>query len=137
MPASAVKSKKVGRAKGQKAAPTVSGNSRAGIIFSPARCNRYLKQGRYSQRFGQSAGVFMAGVLEYLCAEVLDLAHQVCTEQKKKTLQPKHLNLAFRTDQELGLLMHHATFTSSSVPVNVHPFHLKGKAAKDHAAASQ
>ena len=53
----------------------------------------------------------MSGVLEYLCAEVLDLAVVEAEKNKKKTIQPKHLNLAFRNDQELGLLMHHAIFT--------------------------
>ena len=52
----------------------VSGASKAGLIFAPARCQRAIKQGRYSDRYGKSAGVFMAGVLEYLTAEVLDLA---------------------------------------------------------------
>ena len=66
----------------------------------------------------------MAGVLEYLTAEVLDLAQVECDAMKNKTIQPKHLNLAFRRDQELGMLMQHATFTSSSVISNVHPSHL-------------
>lgn len=73
----------------------------------------------------------MAGAIEYLTAEVLELAIDVAHAQKKKTLQPKHLNLAFRGDQELGQLMHHATFTSSSVLPSINPFHLQGKAAKD------
>jgi hypothetical protein len=73
----------------------------------------------------------MAGVLEYLVAEVLDLSKIEADETKMKTLQPRHINLAFRKDQELSMLMHHATFTSSSVIVETHPFHLQGKAAKD------
>jgi len=61
--------------------------------------------GRYSDRYSKSAGVFMAGVLEYLTAEVLDLAQVECGAMKNKTIQPKHINLAFRRDQELGMLM--------------------------------
>ena len=112
-------------------AAAVSGASRAGLAFAPARATRALREGRYALRTGASAGVFMAGVLEYLTAEVFDLAVTEMAAAKNKSIQPKHLNLAFRRDQELGQLMHHATFTASSVPVETHPFHLKGKAAKD------
>ena len=116
---------------GKKVGTSVTGASRAGLLFAPARCQRHLREGRFSTRVGSSAGVFMAGVLEYLTAEVLELAVDVAADMKNKTLQPKHLNLAFRGDQELGQLMHHATFTASSVPVVTHPFLLAGKAAKD------
>ena len=115
----------------------MSGASRAGLMFAPSRASRYLREGRYSERTGSSAGVFMAGVLQYLTMEVLDLAFIEMEQNKKKTIQPKHLNLAFRSDQELGQLMHHATFTQSTVPLEIHPFLLKGKAAKDAHDASQ
>jgi histone H2A len=118
-----------GRVPGQ---VVVSGASRAGLIFAPARATRVLREGRYSSRCGASAGVFMAGVLEYLTSEVLELAVIEMESMKNKSIQPKHINLAFRSDQELGQLMHHAVFTTSTVPVGTHPFHLKGKAAKDH-----
>tara|TARA_B110000285_G_C14759939_1_gene439086 strand:+ start:154 stop:522 length:369 start_codon:yes stop_codon:yes gene_type:complete len=115
------KSKAGAKGKGQ---TSVSGQTRAGLIFAPARCQRAIKQGRYSERYGKSAGVFMAGVLEYLTAEVLDLAHVEMQSMKNGSIQPKHINLAFRRDQELGMLMQHATFTTSSVISNIHPSHL-------------
>ena len=40
-----------------------SSSSRAGLIFPVGRCNRYLRQGRYAQRLGGNAGVYMAAVL--------------------------------------------------------------------------
>ena len=124
-----------GRVAGQTVKPSVTGASRAGLVFAPARATRVLREGRYSSRCGASAGVFMAGVLEYLTSEVLDLSFIEMEGMKNKSIQPKHINLAFRRDQELGQLMHHAVFTNSSVPVGTHPFHLKGKAAKDHQAS--
>ena len=99
------------KSKGTKKAVGVSGASRAGLLFAPSRATRFLREGRYSIRTGPSAGVFMAGVLEYLTCEVLDLAVVEMEHMKNKSIQPKHLNLAFRKDQELGQLMHHATFT--------------------------
>ena len=68
-----------------------TGSSKAGLIFPVARCNRFFKKGRYSQRVAQSSGVFMAAVLEYLSCEILELAGNAASEAKKKTINPRHL----------------------------------------------
>ncbi|KAI6685597.1 hypothetical protein NL676_031510 [Syzygium grande] len=41
----------------------------AGLQFPVGRIGRYLKKGRYSQRVGTGAPVYLAAVLEYLAAE--------------------------------------------------------------------
>ena len=104
--------------------PSVSGSTRAGIIFSTGRMNRLLREGRFSLRQGKLAGVFMAGALEYLTNEVLDIAGELCLKGNKKIIMPKHINLAFRTDMELIKLMHKGIVTQSTVPANIHPSHL-------------
>ena len=71
--------------KNERKAP-VSNSVRAQTVFPVGRLNRMLKQGRYSDRIGGSAGVFMAGVLDYISAELLDLAGAVCEEHKMKTI---------------------------------------------------
>jgi histone H2A len=48
----------------------VSRSVKAGLQFPVGRIGRYLKQGRYSQRIGTGAPVYLAAVLEYLAAEV-------------------------------------------------------------------
>ena len=66
-----------GSRKNQKGGPTgpkTTGSARAGVIFPVGRLNRLLRQGRYAPRVGGSAGAFMAGALEYIAAEVLELA---------------------------------------------------------------
>ena len=83
----------------------VSASARAGTLFPVGRMNRLLKQGRFSARQSSSAGCFMAGVLEYLTVEILELAGNVCEQHKKKTIAPKHLNLGVRSDDELSKLM--------------------------------
>lgn len=52
----------------------VSRSSKAGLQFPVGRIARYLKQGKYAQRLGGGAPVYLASVLEYLAAEVLELA---------------------------------------------------------------
>ena len=49
----------------------VSRSVKAGLQFPVGRIGRYLKKGRYSQRVGTGAPVYLAAVLEYLAAEVL------------------------------------------------------------------
>ena len=47
----------------------------------------------------------MSGVLEYLCAEIFEVAGNICEQHKKKTIAPKHLNLGVRSDEEFSKLM--------------------------------
>ncbi|GJM95531.1 hypothetical protein PR202_ga12276 [Eleusine coracana subsp. coracana] len=56
-----------GRAKGTKA---VSRSSKAGLVFPVGRIGRFLKVGKYAQRIGAGAPVYLSAVLEYLAAEV-------------------------------------------------------------------
>ena len=47
-------------------------------VFPTTRVNQMLKKGHYSKIVSKSAGVFMAGVIEYLVAELCDAAGTVC-----------------------------------------------------------
>src|SRR6185312_8384314 len=60
-----------GKAKGGK---SVSRSSRAGLQFPVGRISRFLRKGRYGARIGAGAPVYLAAVLEYLAAEILELA---------------------------------------------------------------
>lgn len=44
---------------------------KAGLQFPVGRIARFLKKGRYAQRTGTGAPVYLAAVLEYLAAEVI------------------------------------------------------------------
>ena len=94
------------KARGRKAgrAPQ-SGSARAGITFPVGRCNRMLKQGRYAQRVGGGAGAYMAAALEYVAAEILELAGDEALAKKATILKPRHLGRAVQGDAELGKLM--------------------------------
>lgn len=52
----------------------VSRSVKAGLQFPVGRIGRYLKKGRYAQRVGTGAPVYLAAVLEYLAAEVVILS---------------------------------------------------------------
>ena len=49
-------------------------SAQTGTKFSAGRIATYCKNGRYAERIGAGAPTFVAGVVEYLCFEILELA---------------------------------------------------------------
>ena len=94
-----------GRGKGGKAkGKAKSRSSRAGLQFPVGRIHRLLRKGNYAERIGAGAPVYLAAVMEYLAAEVLELAGNAARDNKKSRIIPRHLQLAIRNDEELNKL---------------------------------
>ena len=91
--------------RGKTGAKAQSRSSRAGLQFPVGRIGRYLKNGKYAERVGAGAPVYLAAVLEYLAAEVLELAGNAAKDNKKTRIIPRHIQLAVRNDEELNKLM--------------------------------
>ena len=109
-------------------------HAKAGLQFPVARLNRYLKRGKYATRVGVGAGVYMGAVLEYLCAEILELAGNAARDNKKSRIIPRHLQLAVRNDEELNKLLGSVTIASGGVLPNIHAV-LLPKKSKSKASA--
>ncbi|KAH9311079.1 hypothetical protein KI387_026114, partial [Taxus chinensis] len=86
-------SKKGGRKGGAKK-KAVTKSIRAGLQFPVGRIARFLKKGRYAKRVGTGAPVYLAAVMEYLAAEVLELAGNAARDNKKNRIIPRHVLLA-------------------------------------------
>ncbi|POV99299.1 hypothetical protein PSHT_13602 [Puccinia striiformis] len=86
---------KGGKAGGEKVA-SQSRSSKAGLQFPVGRIHRLLRKGNYAQRVGAGAPVYLAAVLEYLAAEILELAGNAARDNKKSRIIPRHLQLAIR-----------------------------------------
>ncbi|CAO3581267.1 unnamed protein product [Absidia cylindrospora] len=92
-----------------------SRSSRAGLSFPVGRVHRQMRRGCYSKRIAAEAPVFMAAVLEYLVAEVLELAGDVALANYKSRIAPRHLLLAIRNDEEINTLLKDVTIAEGGV----------------------
>ncbi|XP_078515033.1 histone H2A, embryonic-like [Lissotriton helveticus] len=109
-------------------------SSRAGLQFPVGRIHRFLKKGNYAQRIGSGAPVYLAAVLEYLVAEVLELAGNAARDNKKSRIIPRHLQLAVRNDEELNKLFSGVTIAEGGVLPNIQAVLLPKKTAKGSSA---
>lgn len=106
--------------RGKKEGKSVSRSAKAGLQFPVGRVARYLRQQRVASRIGAGAPVYMAAVLEYLTAEILELAGNAARDNKKTRVVPRHLQLAVRNDEELNKLLGGVTIASGGVLPNIH-----------------
>ncbi|KAG8296442.1 Histone H2A [Homalodisca vitripennis] len=120
-----------GRGKGGKVkGKAKSRSSRAGLQFPVGRIHRLLRKGNYAERVGAGAPVYLAAVMEYLAAEVLELAGNAARDNKKTRIIPRHLQLAIRNDEELNKLLSGVTIAQGGVLPNIQAVLLPKKTEK-------
>ncbi|PWV16642.1 putative histone H2A [Trypanosoma cruzi] len=92
-------------------------SAKAGLIFPVGRVGSLLRRGQYARRIGASGAVYMAAVLEYLTAELLELSVKAASQQAKKPkrLTPRTVTLAVRHDDDLGTLLKDVTLSRGGV----------------------
>ena len=110
---------------------TTSRSAKAGLQFPVGRMARYLRQGGFAKRVGAGAPVYLAAVLEYLTAELLELAGNAAKDNKRSRIVPRHIQLAVRNDEELNKFLGGVTVAQGGVLPNIHavllPKKKKGK----------
>ena len=91
---------------------SITRSRRAGLLFPVGKVHKNLTRGRLTRpvasQVSATAAVYMAAALEYLSAEVLELAGGFMQQEYKtttrKAIQIRHIQLAVRGDEELTLL---------------------------------
>ncbi|KAL8536054.1 hypothetical protein ACS0TY_011620 [Phlomoides rotata] len=106
--------------RGKPKSTAVSRSSKAGLQFPVGRIARFLKKGRYAERVGSGSPVYLSAVLEYLAAEVLELAGNAARDNKKNRIIPRHIQLAVMNDVELGKLLGSVTIANGGVLPKIH-----------------
>ena len=112
------------KAKARGGKKTTAGKTRsakAGLSFPVGRLASLLKKGRYAPRTGKGAPVFMAACIEYMVAELLELAGNAARDSKKSRIIPRHIQLAIKNDEELNKHLGKATITAGGVVPNCPP----------------
>ena len=95
----------------------ISKSTRAGLEFPVGRITRMLKNGLYSDRTGELAGVSLAAAVEYVVAEIVELSINMSRDDHKSRITPRHIFLAIRADEELDTL-----FTGTIPKSGVRPY---------------
>eukprot|EP00591_Stephanopyxis_turris_P001767 CAMPEP_0195517658 /NCGR_PEP_ID=MMETSP0794_2-20130614/11202_1 /TAXON_ID=515487 /ORGANISM="Stephanopyxis turris, Strain CCMP 815" /LENGTH=88 /DNA_ID=CAMNT_0040646497 /DNA_START=62 /DNA_END=324 /DNA_ORIENTATION=+ len=82
-----------GKGKGGRGAKgkSTSRSARAGLQFPVGRVARYMRKQNLAPRLAAGAPVYLAAVLEYLCAEILELAGNAARDNKRSRIIPRHL----------------------------------------------
>ncbi|XP_026483731.1 histone H2A, sperm-like [Vanessa tameamea] len=107
-----------------------SRSSRAGLHFPVGRIHKILKKGNYAPRIGGGAPVYLAAALEYLSAEILELAAEVAKENNKSRVIPRHILFAIKNDEELNRMLSGVTISQGGVLPAIHSQLLPKKTVK-------
>lgn len=91
------------------------------LQFPVGRIHTQLKKcvGRKT-RVGSKSAVYLAAVLEYLTAEILELAGNACKDFKLRRITPRHVYLAIRGDDELEKLCRDSIIPQSGIIPCIH-----------------
>jgi len=101
--------------------PRISQGARAGILFPVARIRRYMKNGNFGfARISATSAVCVSAILEYMVAEILEMAIEETTRNGRKTITPHFINTAVREDYELNNLLNKVTIAGGGVVPYIH-----------------
>ncbi|KAG6459665.1 histone H2A, sperm [Manduca sexta] len=114
---------------GKMRAKAKSRSARSGLTFPVARIHRILKHGNFAPRVGTGAAVYLCAVLEYLSAEILELAGKAAEDNHRNRISPRHILLAIRNDDELNRMLEGVTISQGGVMPRIMPQLLPKKTA--------
>ena len=110
---------------------TYSKSARAGLQFPVSRFKPILqKHAPRGFRIGEGAPVYLAAVMEYLTAEMLELSGNAARDNRRSNINPRHLQLAAMNDEELNEMLGKHHIVGGGVLPNIHGVLLPDKNKK-------
>jgi histone H2A len=98
----------------------MSRSSRAGLQFPIGRVEHLMRHYiQHCGRLGAGAPVYLAAVLEYLTAEILELSGNSSLDHKRNRINTRNITLAIENDEELSTLLKDMTLSGGVLP-NIH-----------------
>ena len=107
---------------------------KAGLNFPIGKFMRQMREMKLAPRISSGAPVYIAAVIEYLTAELLELSGNATKTAKKARISPRAVFLAMKEDEELDQLLSKSTMISTGgVKEHIDPFlnQKKGKKANE------
>ena len=113
--------KKIGAMHVKDRKTAVSASARAELIMPIQRVLNLMRRDRLNVRVSKSAGIMMAALLEYLAAELSEMAGNFALEKKKKRLTNRFIQLAIQSDYEFSKLLSKAVIHKGGVLPHIEP----------------
>jgi len=92
----------------------MSKSERSGLIFPVSRVANIMKTYMKNDRLSGESSIYLTAVLEYIIAEILELASHSAKDFKKKRISTKHIADAIRNDSELGKILEDITLSGNN-----------------------
>lgn len=88
---------------------TRTGTARAELLFSVSHLERLLREGHYAQHLTSTATVFLAAIVQYLTATVLQLAGNEAQRRGCRRITPQLLDMAIHNNALLSVFFSSTT----------------------------
>ncbi|CAF1094007.1 unnamed protein product [Adineta ricciae] len=104
---------------GQRKRITVS--RRSGLIFPVSRIHRAVKSlPNVPNRVSKGASIYLTAIVEYLTAELLELAGNAAKDCRRTRISPRHILLGYAHDEELNKVLRNCVLPQGGVLPNIH-----------------
>ncbi|XP_032746093.1 histone H2A-Bbd type 1-like [Rattus rattus] len=91
-------------------------SSRGKLHFPVNKVDRLLRERNTSKCPNSTAPVFLAGVLEYLTSNILDLAGKEAHNSGSKLISPEHVTMAIRKNEGFHQLLKDNKWLAGEIP---------------------